>query len=1130
MSGKTGGGRDTGMSHMAQLFMERFFSRRDVYGRYWQSTRADGSKASGYAPVCKQLWSDGCGLKTGACRCHNCPIKEYEPVSEASVLRHIHGEERQIQYLLMPDGTVRYAALDWDMKEGKEAQGYTFAEVQQAVEVLRGWGIPCAVARSTGKGHHLYIFLSEPYPANRIRAILYEVLERAGPMDFMRRGVKPLTEIFPKQSLSASDGSIGNGIRLPLVSSGIAQGRNCFVDDTGEMIGAGLSPDDALNAQWAYFESVPAATPAVIDAVIAGENIPVYEDGPAGRAIDSNLHGYLSSTRKRGQWQPAMNGSIEKVLEGCAALRRVRDKAASGEVLSHAEGFAVFHIAKETSDGLAWFQKNVPGWGQNEQDVRQLEHSLEKNYSPWTCRRIQEAGICKPGTVCFKKRPPVTTVEGQLVSRTDIPEKDWPEPSPIRYAFGPGDDFLKKLLTEANGLMELPPERRAEKLKDLAYRAQVFDAEQQKELKDHIKHLRDKEGKKLIKAGEIVKTFHAAADQSNEDLKNTLADGDSRVTVDDLIFQKLSPYGYGLVKPIRSKSKTTPLCNVDLIIEEVRSFVDSDTTTKKCYVGTARAPGIETEFLIDTETWNDNKAFMDYFGKLLDSRFNVLRQNVDLIRQACMAFSAKGEIDRTQFLITQGWYKDSYLMPGVVVDREGVKPNTEQRVDLSGKEHARNLDFKYLTDDEFKETLLHIKKDLLDCWPRKWSTIGLAHTFLPVLVKHLHIKSKPTLFYEGLTGAGKTALTHVLQHFWGEFDMLLNLTSTGRGLLESAHEFNDALLVIDDFKGIDHRQIEDVKKLLQYAYDGFGRVKCARDGSVMKIKGSRAVIMASGEHFISAESSVVARTILVEVEKHSTEKTGELHRRCEAMKKNYSGVTGRFIHWYLNNDRKAFREHFHATKDEFMRPLLGRQNAARIALNLSLNHLAWQLFVDFMLHSEVIAHDERAALIAEQLGYLKGVAMSMAARCEEEQSGVIFLRVLVELLETGEVGIRNLAGYTPDRKPVIGYVTKTDAKPTEVYFYPEATWKAVLDYSRSIAVNGTARSIARQLIELGVIIGCQEGRMTTQVRDGGAQRRVWIVPLEKLGLSKPVLMVVGGSEQLAFAPAGKPKKDDEGIF
>ena len=223
------------------------------------------------------------------------------------------------------------------------------------------------------------------------------------------------------------------------------------------------------------------------------------------------------------------------------------------------------------------------------------------------------------------------------------------------------------------------------------------------------------------------------------------------------------------------------------------------------------------------------------------------------------------------------------------------------------------------------------------------------------------------------------------------------------------------------------------------------------------------------------------------------------------MRKNYSGVTARFIHWFLNNDRADLKDQFYKAKVMIQEKIATRQNAPRIAFNLALNHIAWTLWVDFMLHNGAASHKEKEELLKEHEGYITTLAHDIANRCEEEQGGIIFARVLKQMIDTGEVSIKNLEGFDRERKPVIGYAPHKDVATNLSYLHPDAAWSAVMDYSPNIKINGTQRAIAKQLVDLGILIECEKGHFTKLVREGESRRRVWVVNMEKLGFSRPQL-------------------------
>jgi len=1080
-----------------KLYKERFFGRQDVFGRYWSSTADDGTKKSGYAPKCANFWKPPCHLKnkTGV-GCDSCEHKQYVPVSDETVIQHITGSDTpQIQYVLQTDGTVKFGAVDFDLKPGKEDKGYAWDDVKKFIDQMDKWGIPCGVARSTTNGFHVYIFLQEFYAANKFRAIIWEAYDRVGFMDYLRHNIKSIPEIFPKQSYTSSSG-LGNGIKTPIIVPQFIKERNGFVTKDNNWIGKGMSEEAMIEAQWQHLASVPKATAAQLDALIEAEAIVVHEDGPASNGNGAGRYISENAGNRSGKWQPPISGSIEKVLEGCAAFRKIKDKCIAGTTPTHDEGFALYHLAMRTFDGIALFSKNVPGWGQTDSDMKQLEHSLKKDYAPWTCRTLQEKGLCVAGTQCFKKKPPVETVEGQTVVRSDLPMDRWPEPSPVRYAFGAGDDFLKKLMSEVVALKDIADkEERAKHLKNIAYRAQVFDEEQQKELRKFIKE------QKLGRIAEVAKIFTEAADQVSSEVTKTVANRKNSIQVDDNIYVKKEPYGYAIQKMIRTKDKEFALCKTDILVDSVKTYVDEDREVEVNFHGIVKTFGVEKKFEISTSKWTDDKEFCIFFVSLLGPAFNVMKANIPAIRQAAMGWSDKQGIENEVWFLTQGWYGagKSYIMPSVIVDKDGVRPNSEKKIDLSRKSHAKYLDFSIIDEETFRETLFHIKAELLNAWPRKWTTVALGHTLLPIILGPLGsaFTQKPTLFFEGLTGAGKTALTKIMQCFWGDFDKILTLQSSAKGVIDVGYDFKDALLAVDDYKGLTNEQTNAVKQAIQYSYGDDSSIKMNRNQMQSKAKGVRSVMMMTGEQFLTSEASMVARCILIETDKQDTVKTQDNYTKCVAMKTKYSGVTARYINWFLNQDKEEIRSHYHKLFDKLHSSSSHLQNSSRLSYNLALNHLSYNLFVTFMQHHDILSHQEAKELVTEHAQYAEELLWSMSNRCEEEQNGWVFLRLLRQLLDSGEVSIKVIHRFEHSTKKVIGFVGKNKG---EVNLYPELTWQAAKSI-RDINLPGDVRSIGRQLKSQGILVETDsDGRSQKLVRTPEGQRqRVWVCDISKLG-------------------------------
>ena len=341
-------------SKKAEIFMRKFRGRTDIYGKKWVSkekTRSDGTPLAGYAPQCANFWEDVCHIKnkTGI-SCSECKYQKYNPVTPEVVIKHIKGEEQHLYYLIDPNtNTVWFSAIDFDCKPGKEHLGYKFEDVQQCIEVLKDWGVPHAVARSTTNGFHLYVFYTEAVPANKPLAVMHQLFEELGWAERARLGIKPIPEIFPKQATVGADG-LGNGIKPPMIEPQFQKGKNCWVDNKNAMI-----PSDE---QWQYFTDIPRCRPDILEQLIEKYEIDcdLYLSGASVFRRDSSAGGKgPGSNGSQGRDATTLIGtSAEKMMQGCAALRKIRDRILAGEVMGHDEGFAFFHTLYNTEDGEEW--------------------------------------------------------------------------------------------------------------------------------------------------------------------------------------------------------------------------------------------------------------------------------------------------------------------------------------------------------------------------------------------------------------------------------------------------------------------------------------------------------------------------------------------------------------------------------------------------------------------------------------------------------------------------------------------------------------------------------------------------------------------------------------------------------
>lgn len=1091
----------------ARIFRERFYGRQDVFGQQWQHADRDGEIKKGYTPLCENHWAPGCHIKLNdGINCSNCEIQKFVAVSDDSVLEHIQGGTPQMHYLLQTDSTIMFGAFDFDQKPGKEAKGHDWKDVLKVIKVMQEWGMPYAIARSTGNGYHIYYFMDEAYPARKFRAIMMEICDRCGFTQENLDGVRNLPERFPKQSyVNGTD--LGNGIKPPMIEPNFIKGRNCFVTDENTVI----------DNQWAYLDSVPRISVRFLDGLIEKFEIPLekeqtFQPNKRSSGIKTNI---------------MVAGSIEKVLEGCKSLRELKDKMKDGHVPTHFEGMGLYHMAMNTLDGKEWFINNVPGWGKDSSGLRQLEHSEAKGYSPWTCRKMQESGICPVNTKCFEKKPPVEYVEGRAVVKNDVPESQWPDPSPIRYALGKGEDFLRLLMTEIEEISKISdPEKKNSQLSAIVARVSVFDQAQQTVLKNHLETM------KVAKKSDLNKLFNQANTDRVEKVRSVESEGSEYFVCGGVQFKYLDP-GYAMLRPGKKGQDPALLvlsdCYIDII--EERTVIEEFLIKKKVFFGRFTSNSVNCDFEIDSNDWADNSKFQQFFITLAGIAFKIKKPDIECVRQVIHHTSEHGRpgvapCKRTQFFSAPGWYSDTYITQSVVIDKDGVRPNTEKPVYIQGKnDHASNIDFKLMSDPELLATVFHLKSDFMHAFPRDHSMLGIGFAMIAAVHSYLDMQYKPTFWLEGTTGNGKTALLLALQHFYGDFKGGVNWTSTGKSISDHAYQFQDSLLLTDDFKAETPQEIKAAKDTIQNSYERSVRSAMTKEGTQRGDRYSRCLFIMSGEE-VPGGASHFARMVILNSPPTDKMVTKDAYEQVLEHQHNYKGVTAKFIHWVLNRDKKMITSAMIDYQNKLQSPISSMQNASRVSYNTALCFLGWSLFCDFMRDVGAATDKEIESFKAECWEICEDIRNISIERCQEGQSGVVFLTRLTEMLASGEVGIRHLDGYDREGMKLIGFIDDRDATPNVCYIYPDTAIEAVKK-SMATAVVISRASAGTQLGEMGALARRDlKGGPQIVKKDKSQSVRVWCIKLEKLGISKE-LRVVGGTQMMNLV---QPIPNAEGLI
>ncbi|MDU0697903.1 TOTE conflict system archaeo-eukaryotic primase domain-containing protein [Pseudomonas aeruginosa] len=200
------------------LFKRLFRGRADVFALYWESKTGK----SGYSPACANEWRPGICQKPKI-KCGDCPHRQFLPLTDQVLYKHLAGEIVIGVYPLLPDDTCYFLAVDFDEADWR---GDATAFAQSCREL----NVPVALEISrSGNGAHAWIFFEHNVPAYEARllgsAIISHTCNRTRQL-----ALTSYDRLFPNQD-SMPKGGFGNLIALPLQKRARVRGGSVFVDD-----------------------------------------------------------------------------------------------------------------------------------------------------------------------------------------------------------------------------------------------------------------------------------------------------------------------------------------------------------------------------------------------------------------------------------------------------------------------------------------------------------------------------------------------------------------------------------------------------------------------------------------------------------------------------------------------------------------------------------------------------------------------------------------------------------------------------------------------------------------------------------------------------------------------------------
>jgi hypothetical protein len=1115
------------------LFRKRFGAREDVFTTRTVISRPIQDSDTGtwrteesasFMPVCENFGDQKiCRIARNEGGCSGCPHRVYAKLTDDWVWKHISGTADLVLHLLQPGG-IKFGACDFDY-------GAPFEDAKAVKDASWAIGLPCYIARSSKKGYHVYWFFTDLVPAHHFTSLITHLFESVGFLERYRANMAvPLPETFPKQT-NYEVGRLGNGIKIPMIEPKFKEGFNCWVDDEAVPYPA--------HEQWDRLKVMKEITPAELETVIQTGNVKILESpvGRSGATAKRNLNGERVNEPTR------QFGDFLQVVEHCKALRQFWekdvdgtykfDKTANEKGVPHTARVASLAFARSTKNGLDIIRERWPG----PRTEKEIEYGDSSNQHPWTCAAMQERGLCRVNMHplftdhCFKKTPPKEKINGIWVENPNgLPETAWSDPSPQRFASGQltKEQILLALSHIATNRKDYEDTKLHETVESLLKRTVRLGPAEKEEIAKAISSYR------ILPAKEIKDITKRATKEANEEeLKVLLAKVPSREALGNHFTIEGGGYKLHAIDQ-RGVPQEKELTNftIEVLEETVVINIGDDVdpskelqTEERYYRGAIHVNGKHILFNIQADTWmRSADSFFSFLINMAGVEVLYNRSDFDHIRNCLSAFSLEGRIIRNK-VKDFGHYKikgeHTYITPDVIITSDSIAPNTQYQLEFAD-DVSRPLNFRIIDDAQFKDLATHIINDFFGCNHSIATMTAFAHAMAAGILSHLPLHKSPVLWINGSFSSGKSFVAEMAQCFYGNFGSVLGMNSTGRGKLVAAHNFRDALFVIDDFKGsLSDRNTREMIEFIQSAYDRSGRAASTRDGKVRpEATRVRGLVTTTGEDYPIQEASAISRMLIADIGNNG--KNIECGDRVKCRKHEYSGFTPHFIQFVYHQqeaDIHALYKRYFAQFEVKMREGQLTDSGHRIAENLAFNMTAFALAMELLVAKGVIPRQRHDELCQKHLVNLEIIRSTICTSVSSQKGAALFLDYLAEILQDpARYHVIGWPGFDPvehKNSKAIGFYRAGTRDPKEkevVYIYSKVAHGEIeMMVRKNRNYLQTLSHIGRQLQEDGHIppgmYDPKSQNFTRQITTPmGNRMNTWAIKLEAIGLTPAPLV------------------------
>ena len=440
---------------------------------------------------------------------------------------------------------------------------------------------------------------------------------------------------------------------------------------------------------------------------------------------------------------------------------------------------------------------------------------------------------------------------------------------------------------------------------------------------------------------------------------------------------------------------------------------------------------------------------------------------------------------RTRYYRT-GWQDDSYLsflMPGmddttlISVPRQIAYAAPNPQADLQ-------LGLIALTQ-------------LVDAMKPELTAPVVAALFMPPMLRPAGLgNERVAVFIAGRTGSLKTSWAQTAMCLYGPgFASNDNLLKLGEGatrnaIMAFAAHAHDMPLLIDNYKPNTGNGKHDFVNLIHNILEGGDRKRSSRDGELRDTKLVRCIPIVTGEDLPRDDAASIARILLVTFDWQRGEPNDTL-TAAQELSEHLCAVGWAWITWLQSEEgrtaTRAAGKAFPRLRTEWATRLSRIEkdsaNIARVASNLAVNQLAWEL---------VCQHPQIGPALRQYSQYhaagLKSIARTMAKSTVEALEAHQYRAVLRELLSNGQYKLIDKSLGSPsdhDRDRVLGWFDAAG-----IYLQPVTTMAAIRRMVGQTQLLISSQTLYGQMEQLGWLASTDKNQTTKTISIDGKKLKV----------------------------------------